>query len=149
MKISYDPEVDALYIRLVEGEQECRTLRLNDEIARARRVYGETLTEVRCDVGGHMHLPPTRAWCSRRFTVQLFVEGPGRERLSISIAAFDDAGRWKDGISWDDLQRLKTEAGFGGRWAVECFPPTSEVVNVSNMRHLWLIETPTAFGWRP
>lgn len=33
MKISYDPEVDALYIRLIEGEQECRTLRLNDEIA--------------------------------------------------------------------------------------------------------------------
>ena len=33
MKISYDPEVDALYIRLVEGDQECRTLRLNDEIA--------------------------------------------------------------------------------------------------------------------
>lgn len=33
MKITYDSEVDALYIRLVEGEQECRTLRLNDEIA--------------------------------------------------------------------------------------------------------------------
>ncbi len=33
MKISYDPEVDALYIRLVEGEAECRTLRLNEEIA--------------------------------------------------------------------------------------------------------------------
>ncbi len=33
MKISYDPEGDALYIRLVEGEYECRTLRLNDEIA--------------------------------------------------------------------------------------------------------------------
>lgn len=33
MKISYDPEVDALYIRLVEEDQECRTLRLNDEIA--------------------------------------------------------------------------------------------------------------------
>lgn len=33
MKISYDPEVDALYIRLIEGEQECRTLRLNEEIA--------------------------------------------------------------------------------------------------------------------
>jgi len=33
MKISYDPEVDAVYIRLVEGEFECRTLRLNDEIA--------------------------------------------------------------------------------------------------------------------
>ncbi len=33
MKISYDPEVDALYIRLVEGDFECRTLRLNEEIA--------------------------------------------------------------------------------------------------------------------
>ena len=33
MKISYDPEVDALYIRLIEGEHECRTLRLNEEIA--------------------------------------------------------------------------------------------------------------------
>ena len=33
MKISYDSEVDALYIRLIEGECECRTLRLNEEIA--------------------------------------------------------------------------------------------------------------------
>jgi uncharacterized protein YuzE len=33
MRISYDSKVDALYIRLVEGEQECRTLRLNEEIA--------------------------------------------------------------------------------------------------------------------
>ena len=33
MKISYDREVDALYIRLLEGSYECRTLRLNDEVA--------------------------------------------------------------------------------------------------------------------
>lgn len=33
MKISYDPEVDALYVRLIEGEYECRTVQLNDEIA--------------------------------------------------------------------------------------------------------------------
>jgi len=33
VRISYDPEADALYIRLVEGEYECRTVRLNDEIA--------------------------------------------------------------------------------------------------------------------
>ena len=33
MKISYDEEIDALYIRLVEGKHECRTLRLTDEIA--------------------------------------------------------------------------------------------------------------------
>ncbi len=33
MTISYDAEIDALYIRLVEGEHQCRTLRLNDDIA--------------------------------------------------------------------------------------------------------------------
>ena len=33
MKINYDPEIDALYIRLIEGKYECRTLRLNEEIA--------------------------------------------------------------------------------------------------------------------
>lgn len=32
MRISYDSEVDALYIRLIEGEFECRTVRLTDEI---------------------------------------------------------------------------------------------------------------------
>lgn len=32
MKISYDSEIDALYIRLVEGKHECRTLQLTDEI---------------------------------------------------------------------------------------------------------------------
>jgi uncharacterized protein YuzE len=33
MRISYDKEVDAVYIRLIEGELQCRTLRLNDKIA--------------------------------------------------------------------------------------------------------------------
>ena len=33
MKISYDSATDALYIRLVDGQQECRSLRLTDEIA--------------------------------------------------------------------------------------------------------------------
>ena len=33
MRITYDPKADALYIRLVEGKHECRTLRLSDEVA--------------------------------------------------------------------------------------------------------------------
>lgn len=33
MKISYDAEVDALYIRLLEGEYQCRTLHLTDEVS--------------------------------------------------------------------------------------------------------------------
>lgn len=33
MKITYDTETDALYIYLVEGEQQCKTVHLTDEIA--------------------------------------------------------------------------------------------------------------------
>jgi len=33
MRISYDGEIDALYVRFVEGKQECRTVRLNEEVA--------------------------------------------------------------------------------------------------------------------
>jgi len=33
MKISYDSEIDALYIRFVEGKHECRTVRLNEEVS--------------------------------------------------------------------------------------------------------------------
>ncbi|HEV2234329.1 MAG TPA: DUF2283 domain-containing protein [Terriglobia bacterium] len=33
MRISYDSEVDALYIRLLEGSYQCRTLRLTEEVS--------------------------------------------------------------------------------------------------------------------
>ena len=33
MKISYNSEIDAVYIRLIEGKHECRTVRLNNEVA--------------------------------------------------------------------------------------------------------------------
>jgi uncharacterized protein YuzE len=33
MKISYDPEIDALYIRLPEGKHECRSVRLSEDVA--------------------------------------------------------------------------------------------------------------------
>lgn len=33
MRIRYDREADALYIQLVEGEHECRVVRVTDEVA--------------------------------------------------------------------------------------------------------------------
>ncbi len=33
MKISYDAKIDALYIHLVEGSHQCRTLRLSEEVS--------------------------------------------------------------------------------------------------------------------
>jgi uncharacterized protein YuzE len=60
MKIIYDPEVDALYIRLIDTESECRTLRLNEEIA-LNIGPGETLVGIEIldakDVLGKGQLP--------------------------------------------------------------------------------------------
>ena len=33
MKITYDREVDALYIRLLEGDHQCRVLQLTNEVS--------------------------------------------------------------------------------------------------------------------
>ncbi len=33
MKITYDKEADALYIRLLEGQYQCRVVQLTDDIA--------------------------------------------------------------------------------------------------------------------
>jgi uncharacterized protein YuzE len=60
MKISYDPEIDALYIRFVEGKQECRTVRLNEEVAlnigAGEQLVGIEMLDAR-EVLGHGQAP--------------------------------------------------------------------------------------------
>jgi hypothetical protein len=59
-----------------------------------------------------------------------------------------NTGRWLDGITWDELQHLKMLAGYGDRVAVEIYPPDSEVVNIANIRHLWLLNEVPTFMWQ-
>ncbi len=85
---------------------------------------------------------------SRDFLVQVFEEPAGMLRLSVNRTDWSErAGSWREDISWDDLQRLKREAGFADRWAVEIYPADRAVVNVANMRHLWLLTEPPAYAW--
>jgi hypothetical protein len=90
---------------------------------------------------------PLKAWRSRDFLVTLYDDPSGYKRLSILRTEIDFMGRWKDGIAWDDLQRLKNEAGFAHQWAVECYPEWAQVVNVANIRHLFLLPQRPPFGW--
>lgn len=93
---------------------------------------------------------PTAVWRSRKYLVQAFEEEHGVVRLSVCRSKMGASGRWHDGISWDELQTIKAEVGFGDNEAVELYPPDDDVVNVANMRHLWVLpEGKTmAFGWR-
>jgi hypothetical protein len=85
---------------------------------------------------------PVRVFRSNRFCVQVFEEAEGMMRLSINRAAIDRNGQWLDGITWEELQELKSQAGFGDYDAVEVFPADADVVCIANMRHLFIFKTP-------
>jgi hypothetical protein len=105
-----------------------------------------TTTEIGALPSGKSKL--LRVWRSRLYMVGLWLEPSGFQRLTIQRAAIDNAGQWVDGITWDQMQQLKTEAGFGNMWAVECYPPEDQVVNVANLRHMFLLpDGAPSFGW--
>lgn len=94
-------------------------------------------------------VPPgmVEVWRSRDYLVQVYAERNDVMRLSISRTRLDGE-RWEDGIAWEDLQRLKRECGYGHLDAVEVFPDDCDVVNVANMRHLWVMPEHLGFAWR-
>lgn len=111
--------------------------------------YGFHLKEVPPAVWKMHTLPATiqQVLASRDFLVQVHLDRCGYTRLSINRTSPGTNRTFKGEISWDDLQRLKNEAGFADKWAVECFPPDDCVVNVANMRHLWILDGEPGFGW--
>lgn len=86
---------------------------------------------------------------SRNFLVQEYqAPAPAKVRLSVCRTSIGNNGRWLDGISWDELQQIKRECGYGDADAVEVYPADEDVVNVANMRHLWIMAEPLKFSWR-
>lgn len=95
-------------------------------------------------------IQPDKVLRSKRFLCQLFYEPNGVVRLSFNRAEIDETGHFIDGMSWDELQQLKSEAGYANFDAVEIFPNVVDTVNVANMRHLWVFteNQPLEFIWR-
>ncbi len=91
---------------------------------------------------------PERVWRNRKFIVQEFAENHGIIRLSINRTSIDNSGGWLDGISWDELQEIKNRIGYSENEAVEVFPAQSDVINVANIRHLWVLPEKTGFSWK-
>lgn len=91
---------------------------------------------------------PERVFRSRFFLAQIFKECDGAIRLSINRTDIDAAGNWKSDISWDALWKIKAQCGFPHSWAVEIFPPVDNLVNVANMRHLFILPQAPAFAWK-
>ncbi len=72
-------------------------------------------------------------WCIRHSAQVLNVITPWG--LMRHLKVWRDDG--KDGISWDILQEIKDELLGQDAMAVEVYPPQDQLVNETNMRHLW------------
>lgn len=114
-----------------------------------------TLREIPRDEWPRINLgrfPRLGVWRSRDFLVQLFDEH-GVVRISVNRTMIKDgaqysAGQWEEDISWDDLQSIKRQVGYGERQAVELYPADANVVNVANMRHLWVLPEALPIEWK-
>lgn len=91
---------------------------------------------------------PIEFWRSRHFVAGVYQEAGGILRVSVNRAVMGPGGRWVDGITWDELQQVKREIGRGDRFAVEVYPADRDLVDVANVRHLWLLPEAPAFAWR-
>ncbi len=113
------------------------------------RKYGLGLVEIGPEHWPAGHAPNLlRTLRNRHFLVQIYLEASNLYRLSINRTALNNQMDWEDGISWEELQALKDQAGFADFDAVEVYPRQGDVVNRTNIRHLWVLESPLPFVWR-
>ena len=56
---------------------------------------------------------------------------------------------WKDGISWENLMKVKKAIGMDEWWGLEAYPPEKLMVNVANMRNIFLQKEKPKWAWGP
>lgn len=119
------------------------------QLARDNSKQSAVLQEVRrSEWPNNQECTLLRVFRSRDFLVQEFAEeSTAVVRLSICRTSIT-GNRWDDGISWEDLQSLKSQCGYGDYDAIEIFPADRDVVNVANMRHLWVMKEKIQCAWR-
>lgn len=94
---------------------------------------------------------PTHVWESRKYLVQMFDVEPFQDidtrRLTVSRVTLKDDGHWDENLTWEELMQVKREIGYSHWYAVEIYPRDKDIVNVANMRHLWMLARPLNLGW--
>ena len=53
---------------------------------------------------------------------------------------FGQGIEYADGITWDELQEIKNQCGYENSWLCEYYPPKDKLINVANIRHLWVMD---------
>jgi len=73
------------------------------------------------------------AWSNNHVAAQLF-RVRGIEAFRLSIRRFDEVP-----LTWDEVQDAKNKTIGADAMAIEIYPPADELVDVANMRHLWML----------
>lgn len=89
-----------------------------------------------------------KAYVSKKYFVQLYQEKNKPLRISIIKNKVNADLKWEDGLTWDEIQNIKNEIGFENNDCVEIYPAQQNVVNVANMRHIWVMNDPLPFSWK-
>lgn len=71
------------------------------------------------------------AWSNDKIVVGAFKDG---DSIRLDIANKDLSGVF----SWEDLQEIKSQCGYGNYDAVEYYPADIDVINTANIRHLYV-----------
>lgn len=85
-------------------------------------------------------------WLSEKYLVQVFDDGHST-RMTVNRVTVT-SGKWDENITWDELQEIKGQIGRGNKYAIEVYPRDCDVVNVANMRHLWILKKMLPIGWK-
>lgn len=92
---------------------------------------------------------PFKVGRSRDYLIQIYELPDSAYRLTVNRTSIEGDGSWEQSITWDELQLIKSMAGFAQSWAIEIYPPDRHIVNAANMRHLWVTDKlPSYIGWR-
>ena len=102
-------------------------------------------------VTGMFESEPLRVWRSADYLAVLYRQrADGMLRITVNTTRRGRSKRpgqgtdWRDGITWDELQRIKNECLGEDVWCVEVFPAEGAKVDVYNQRHLWPLDEPPA-----
>lgn len=119
---------------------------MNREQRRAAQRHRNSLRTTRLDLVTPLHQVARSNWPEE-------TPPPGCERVfqSKGLIVFDcmafggaralsiQRADGREGIPWDVLQWVKGQLGYGAHEAVEVYPPDKLLVNVANVRWLWVL----------
>lgn len=108
-------------------------------------IYQGQNEEVLTCPDGTIHTTNFSIWHNKTYAVAVYEPSCDGGPTHITVQRFDE----KPARDWRHLQQIKNEVCSPEFEAVELFPATSRVVDITNTTHLWVFNKELEFGMYP